>query len=89
MEPSETHLRNRAGSSTDDDACIPGQRHQQVSRVAHTARNNDGSWPIRRWHFIRRDDAHNQASSIYGLFRYDSRGRATTAAYDCYAEPRQ
>ena len=89
MEPSETYFRNRASSSPDDNACISGQRHQQVSCVAHAAWDNDGSRPIQRGHFIGRDDTHNQASRIYGLFRCDSRGWAATAAYDRYAEPSQ
>ena len=63
MQPGEADLGNRARSSSDNQARIPGKRHEQIASIPHAAWNDYSRGPIERGHLIRRDDANDQSAS--------------------------
>ena len=86
VKPGEAYLRDRARPPSYDDASIGRQRHQQVSGITHSTRDDHGGRPIRRGHFVRRDYADHQSTCIDGLLSRDSRGWAAATAYERYSE---
>jgi hypothetical protein len=80
MQPGEADLRNRARSSSDNQARIAGKRHEQIASIPHAAWNDYSRGPIDRGHLIRRDDADDQSASPNGAFRGNPGCRAATAA---------
>jgi hypothetical protein len=85
MQPGKTNLRDRPGTAADDDTCITGERHEQVSRIAHAAGNDNRCRPIRLRHLRLRNDAYHQGARGMRTLRGDARSRASASADNGYA----
>lgn len=86
MQPSEANLRNRAGAAANHKACVAGKSHEQISSVAHTARNKHTAGPVFQANIVRGNDAHHQPSACQSALCRDARGRTSAAAYECNTE---
>jgi hypothetical protein len=82
VQPGQTNLGDRARPTTNDDAGIAGERHEQVARIAHARRNDNRGGPVGCWHDIRRDDADHQATGADGALGSHASCGAAAAADD-------
>jgi len=89
VQPGEAYLRDGAGTPSYHDAGVTCQRHQEIACVTHSARDDYGSRPIWRGHFIGWNYADHQSTRIHGVFGRDPRGWTAASAYQSYAEPSQ
>ena len=80
VEPSKTHLGDRPGSSSDHQAGVAGQSHEEVSCIAHPAGDQHGAGPIGEIDVGGGDDADDFTTGGEGTLSCNPRRRATTTA---------
>ena len=80
MQPREANFGNRARTTADHQAGIAGQRHDQIPRITHAARNKHSAWPILQANIIGRNDANHDASSRDCALCRDTCGRTAATA---------
>jgi hypothetical protein len=78
-----------ARTTTDDDASITGQSHEEIAGISHATRKNNSCGPVWWWHLIGRHDAKHQTVCPDGTLSGDSGCWAAAAAHDSDAEFRQ
>lgn len=86
VEPGEADLRDGAGSAADDEAGIARQGHEEVSRIAHAAGDEDCAGPIGQIDISRGNDTDDLATGSEGALGSDTRCRAAAAADERDAE---
>ena len=86
VQPSQVNLGLGARSTTDDDASIAGQSHEEIAGISHATGKNNGRGPIRWRHLIWWHDAKHQTVCLDGAFSRDPGCWAAAAADDSDTE---